>query len=179
MFQFLQTGIVTLIYLIVAGVGAIFMIVSLFFGNDGEVSAETEVGGGPGFFSLRALAVFLTAFGAIGAVAHNYFPPAKGTALISSLLGVMGGVIMSLVYVMAMRMVYSQEASSLVADRDLVGVEGRVTVAIPENGLGEVSCLIGGHVTRRMARARQALPEGTVVRIKEVYGDTVVVEPIV
>ncbi len=168
----------TFIFLVLALIGAIFLIVSLFLGHD-DVSADAEVeGGGPGFFSFRTFAIFLTTFGAVGYVAINYFPAIKRSVMMSSLLGIMGGVIMSLIYVLAMRTIYSQQASSLVSDRDLIGVEGRVTVAIPENGMGEVSCTLGGQNTRRMARARspQAIPEGAMVRVKEVHGDTVVVE---
>ena len=125
-------------------------------GHDVEAGADADVhGGGPSFFSIRSMAVFLTSFGAVGAIANRYMK--VESALISSLLGIMGGVIMSGVYLLAMRMIYSQQASSLIEDRDLVGVEGRVTVAIPENGIGEVSCAIAAQGARRMARARQEI----------------------
>jgi membrane protein implicated in regulation of membrane protease activity len=167
-----------LIFLLLALVGAVFLIVSMFLGHDGDVSAEAEVeGGGPGFFSFRTFAIFLTTFGAVGAVASRYMK--VESALISSTLGIMGGLIMSLVYFLAIRMVYSQQASSLISDRDLVGVEGRVTVAIPESGVGEVSCTLGGQSMRRMARVSgpQAIPEGAIVRVKAVHGDIIIVEP--
>ncbi len=166
-----------LMFLLLALIGAVFLIVSMFLGHDGDVSADAEVeGGGPGFFSFRTFSIFLTTFGAVGAVASRYMK--VESALISSVLGIMGGFIMSLIYVMAIRMVYSQQASSLVSDRDLVGVEGRVTVGIPENGVGEVSCTLGGQSTRRMARSRgsHAIAEGAIVRVKEVHGDIIVVE---
>ena len=170
---------VTLVFLVLALVGFVFLVISMFFGHEVEAGADADVhGGGPSFFSIRSLAVFLTSFGAVGAIANHYFPARSATALISSLLGVMGGVIMSGVYLLAMRMIYSQQASSLIEDRDLVGVEGRVTVAIPENGLGEITCAIAAQGVRRMARARQAISEGSIVRVKEVHGDTVVVEPV-
>ncbi|MBI1744897.1 hypothetical protein HYR54_17780 [Candidatus Acetothermia bacterium] len=171
---------VTLVFFVLALVGFVFLVISMFFfGHDVEAGADADVhGGGPSFFSIRSMAVFLTSFGAIGAIANHYFPARNATALISSLLGVMGGVIMSSVYLLAMRMIYSQQASSLIEDRDLVGVEGRVTVAIPENGIGEIACAIGTQGARRLARARQAISEGAIVRVKEVHGDTVVVEPV-
>jgi membrane protein implicated in regulation of membrane protease activity len=84
------------------------------------------------------------------------------------------------VYLLAMRLIQSQEASSLVTDKDLVGLEGRVSVSIPPDGVGEVACAVGGQMTRRMARTqgRQAVPEGSRVKIMDVYGATVVVEEI-
>ena len=90
------------------------------------------------------------------------------------------GVLLSGIYLAAMRLIQSQEASSLVVDRELVGLEGHVTVPIPENRVGEIACPVGGQTTRRMARAAGPLgvPEGARVRIKDVYGATVVVEPL-
>jgi hypothetical protein len=46
-------------------------------------------------------------------------------------------VALSAVYLLAMRLIQSQEASSLVTDKDLVGLEGRVSVPIPPDGVGE------------------------------------------
>lgn len=173
--------VVTLVFLALALVGLIFIIVSVFLGHDlgHELEAGADIsGGGPSAFSVRTFAVFLTSFGAVGAVTSYYLEAQRGAGAISSLLGLLSGLLLSGIYLVAMRMIYSQQASSLVADRDLVGAEARVTVAIPENGVGEVSCSIGVQTTRRTARGhgRQAIPEGAIVRVKEVYGDTVVVE---
>ncbi len=169
----------TLVFLMLGLVGVLFLVVSMFSGHDLDVGAEVHAGA-PGFLSARALGVFLTGFGAVGAVAALYLPARGGKGLIASALGLASGVVLGGIYMVAMRMIQSQEASSLVGDQELVGVEGRLTVAIPENGVGEVTCPIGGQTTRRMARAAgsQALPEGARVRIKDVYGATVIVEPV-
>ncbi|MCS7197529.1 MAG: NfeD family protein [Candidatus Bipolaricaulota bacterium] len=100
--------------------------------------------------------------------------------MLSSLWGVLAGVAMSGIYLFAMNLVRSQEASSLIESRDLIGLMGRVTVAIPPDGLGEVSCTVKAQVTRRLARSRtrQAIPEGALVRITDVQGDVVLVEQI-
>lgn len=125
--------------------------------------------------------MFLTAFGAVGALATYLLRGQDQATLVSSVLGVLSGVVLTAVYVGAMRLVYSQQASSLIADRDLIGTEGRVTVGIPADGIGEVSCALGPLTTRRMARApgKGAIPEGAIVRVKEVWGGTVVVELVV
>jgi membrane protein implicated in regulation of membrane protease activity len=164
-----------IVFIILAVIGLILLLISAFFGDDIEVVPEVE-GGGPHFLSLRSIAVFLTAFGTVGAIARYY----NLSAMLSSLWGVLAGAAMSAIYLFAMNLVRSQEASSLIESTDLVGLTGRVTVAIPPEGLGEVSCTVKAQLTRRLARSknRQAIPEGAIVRITEVQGDVVLVEMI-
>ena len=166
------------VFIILAVVGVVLLLISAFFGffgDDIEAAPEVE-GGGPHFLSLRSIAVFLTAFGTVGAIARWYNLP----AMLSSLWGLLAGAAMSGVYILAMQMVRSQEASSLIEDRELVGLTGRVTVTIPADGLGEVSCTVKSQTTRRMARSkdRQAIAEGVIVRVIEVQGDVALVEPV-
>ena len=167
----------TLVFLTLALVGLVFLVLSLLTGHHVDHDADA---GGPGLLSLRGLAVFVTNFGAVGAVTSLALPARSGKTLIASVLGAVAGVAMGAVYLLAMRLVYSQQASSLVEDRELLDAEAHVTVAIPDGGIGEVSCRVAGQTVRRMARAlgTRAIPEGTRVRIKDVYGDTVVVEPV-
>lgn len=166
----------TFVFVALAVVGLLFLVFSTLVGDHADAGDADH---GPGFFSPRTLGVFLTAFGAVGAVSSLYLPPGGPRGLVASLLGVLSGLLLSALYLLAMRMVYTQEASSLVGDQELVGAEGRVTVAIPRDGVGEVTCPVGGQTTRRMARAvgGQAMAEGAAVRITHVYGATVVVEP--
>jgi membrane protein implicated in regulation of membrane protease activity len=166
-----------IVFVILAVVGLVLLLISAFFGffgDDIEAAPEVE-GGGPHFLSLRSIAVFLTAFGTVGAIARYYNLP----VMLSSLWGVLSGAAMSGIYIFALQMVRSQEASSLIEDRELVGLSGRVTVAIPADGFGEVSCTAKSQTTRRMARSknRQAIAEGAIVRITELQGDVLLVEP--
>lgn len=162
-----------LVFLSLAAIGLLFLLVSAFAGDHIEVHPEVEVGG-MGFLSVRAIAVFLTAFGTVGAIARWY---GMGT-LASSLWGLLSGVVLSLVYILVMGLVKSQEASSLVDDGDLVGCTGRITVAITPGALGEVSCTSRSQTVRRMVRATHAggVAEGSLVRIKEIQGDVLIVE---
>lgn len=162
-----------LVFLSLAAIGLLFLLVSAFAGDHIEVHPEVEVGG-MGFLSVRAIAVFLTAFGTVGAIARWY---GMGT-LSCSLWGLLSGVILSLVYVLVMGLVKSQEASSLVNDDDLIGCTGRITVAIAPGALGEVSCTSRSQTVRRMVRATHVggVAEGSLVRIKEVQGDVLIVE---
>jgi membrane protein implicated in regulation of membrane protease activity len=165
-----------LVFLALGLVGLLLLFVSVFTGHDLDLDADVHAGA-PGFLSLRTLGVFLTGFGAVGAVAGLY---GGVRPLWASTLGASSGVVLSAIYLLAMRLIQSQEASSLVTDKDLVGLEGRVSVPIPPDGVGEVTCAVGAQMTRRMARAqgRQAVAEGSRVKIMDVYGATVVVEEI-
>ena len=172
--------LITTVFLALALVGLLFLGVSIFFHHDvhSDFDSGSDISEGtPGWVSFRTLAVFLLAFGTIGALTNHY--SAQGAPLKASLLGLGGGVVLVAVYLVFMRLVYSQQASSLVTDDDLAGAEGRVTTGIPEGGAGEVSCSVGGVVTRRLARTRdrRAIEEGEIVRVLEVHGDSVVVEP--
>lgn len=162
-----------LVFLSLAGIGLLFLLISAFGGDHIEVHPEVEVGG-VGFLSLRGIAVFLTAFGTVGAIARWY---GKG-AFTCSAWGLASGVVLSLVYVLIMNLVKSQEASSLVVEAELLGCTGRLTVGIPAGGLGEVSCTSRSQTVRRLVRVDHggAVPEGTIVRIRDVQGDVLIVE---
>jgi hypothetical protein len=161
------------VFLSLAGIGLLFLLVSAFAGDHIEVHPEVEVGGG--HMGVRAVAVFLTAFGTVGAIARWY----EMGNLASSMWGLGAGVLLSIVYGLTMGLVRSQEADSLIQDTELVGCSGRITVAVADGGIGEVSCSIKGQTTRRTVRSAGggAVAEGTLVRIKEVSGDVLIVEP--
>jgi membrane protein implicated in regulation of membrane protease activity len=162
------------VFLSLAGIGLLFLLVSAFAGDHIEVHPEVEVGGG--HMGVRAVAVFLTAFGTVGAIAKWY----EMGNLASSLWGIAAGVLLSVIYVLTMGLVRSQEADSLIQDAELIGCTGRISVAIAAGSLGEVSCNLKGQTTRRMVRTASgaALAEGTMVRVKEVQGDVLIVEPV-
>ena len=163
-----------LVFLSLAVVGLILTGVSAFFGHDFDAHPELEIGG-LGFFSLRAMSIFLLTFGTVGALAHRLGKP----TLTSSLWGALAGIATYAIYIVAMQAVRSQQASSLIEDRELPGTTGMVTIAIPEGGVGEVTCRLKGQATRRVARgaARQAFAEGALVKVREVHGDVLLVEP--
>jgi hypothetical protein len=53
-----------------------------------------------------------------------------------------------------------------------------VISAIPEGGLGEVSIVVAGHITKLNARSSAALPAGTPVTVQAVLSAaSVMVEP--
>ena len=166
------------VFLAIAALGFLLLMSSLFFGEifehfDGGLDHDLEHGG-PGFFSTRVLSVFVTAFGGFGAIATDYhFGP-----LAASGIGALGGFIMALPVYWFARFLYGQQASSDSRASDLVGLTGRVVVAIPAGGVGQVRCRVGEELIDRLARAREpiAIAENDAVVVEEVVGETVIVK---
>ena len=165
------------VFLAIACVGFLFLLISLVFGGifeHFEWGADSGFDhGGPGFFSGRVMAVFITSFGSFGAIGIHY----GLSPLPASGVGLGGGVFFgSLIYLFA-RFLYGQQATSEVRTGDLVGQSAHVVVAIPASGIGQVRCRIGEELVDKIARTRdgQSIPEHTSVVIDEVLGETVIV----
>jgi len=171
-----------LIYAAMAAFGFLVLLVMLFAGVDHEVGAhdlsvehgDAGHGGGPGLFSGRIMASFVTAFGVGGLVARYYnlsHPAASG-------VGTIAGVLMAgLVYQFA-KILYSQQASSEVRMTGLVGRSAEVSVAIPRAGVGQIAVSFGGERSEHIARSEdgRALSRGVAVVITGLRGDSVVVK---
>jgi membrane protein implicated in regulation of membrane protease activity len=174
-----------LMYAAVGAVGFLFLLVMLFVGDvggdhdfgvhDGALDHADANHGGPGIFSARIMAAFLTAFGVGGVVARYNglsHPSASG-------VGVLAGVIMAgLVYQFA-RMLYAQQASSEVRVTSLVGKAAEVSVAIPASGVGQVVLIASGERTEHLARGANgvAVARGTEVVVTGLRGDSLIVAP--
>ena len=165
------------VFLILAGVGLIFLLVSLIFGELFDqlgIGAHLDGGAdGHGFVDSRVVSVFITSFGGVGAIGIQ-----MGLGVLaSSLLGLASGVVLGGVVSLFARFLYSQQASSSVSASQLVGRTAQITVTIPAGGIGQISCRIGEERVERIARSRDnsELKSGTLVRIEEIAGDSVIV----
>jgi len=175
-----------LLYAAIGAFGLLFLLVMLFvgdvFGGDHEVHVGDVGGdhgdfgaeGGPGIFSARIMASFLTAFGVGGVVARYYelsHPAAAGC-------GVVTGVVMSGIVYQFAKLLYSQQASSEVRMSRLIGRTAEVTVGIPPGGMGQVTLEYGGERTTQIARSKDgiAIPPGTAVVVTDLRGDSIIVE---
>jgi len=175
-----------LLYAAIGAFGLIFLLVMLFvgdvFGGDHDVhvgdmgGGHGDVGheGGPGIFSARIMASFLTAFGVGGLVARYYglqHPAAAGCGVVT------GAVMSGIVYQFA-KILYSQQASSEVRMSQLIGRTAEVTVGIPQGGMGQVTMEYGGERTTQIARSKDggAIPPGTAVVVTDLRGDSIIVE---
>jgi hypothetical protein len=170
------------VFLAIASVGFLFLVISLVFGEVFQhIDFAHDIGhdlghGGPGFFSIQGIAVFVTAFGAVGAIG-NYLGygvfPSSGFGFIS------GIVLATLVYFFA-SFLYGQQASSTTTSAELVGRTAQVSVGIPDNGIGQIRCLVGETMVDKIARSRSgsAIAHNSVVRIEEIVGESVIVSPV-
>ena len=164
------------VFLAIAAVGFLALMLSLFFGgifDHFEGGIDHDDHGGPGFFSTRVMSVFVTAFGAFGAIATHYDLdplPASG-------IGFAGGLVLATPIFLFARFLFNQQSSSESLSADLVGQIARVTVAIPAGGIGQVRCRVGEELIDKVARTRQGepVPENVSVRVEEVLGETVIV----
>lgn len=163
------------VFLSIAGAGFLFLLISLifgelfdFFGHDADFDH-----GGPSFFSTRVLSVFVTAFGGIGAIGiHNGMSTGAASGA-----GLAGGFALAMLILWFARFLYSQQASSDLAVRDLVGQNGRIVVAIPAGGVGQIRLQVGESLVDKIARAQDgaAIPENSVARVEEILGEVLVV----
>jgi membrane protein implicated in regulation of membrane protease activity len=162
------------VFLGIAAVGFVFLITALIFGEIFEfVDHDVDMDHGPGILSTRVIAVFITTFGGIGALAvHNGLSTG-----IASGLGAISGLVLGAAMAMLGRFLYQQQSTSEVRTSDLLGQHCRVIVAIPANGIGQVRCRIGEELVDKIAQSKDGsvIPEHASVQIETVLGETVIV----
>ena len=166
------------VFLAIAAIGFLFLLISLIFGeifgHFGDAHVDHDLGhGGPSFFSVRIMSVYVTAFGGFGAVAIHYglgILPASGVGFVSGMF------FSSLIYYFA-HFLYTQQASTDLKGSDLLGVVGRVVVTIPAGGVGQVRCMIGEELVDKIARSDDGatIPENAPVKIEQMLGEIVIV----
>jgi membrane protein implicated in regulation of membrane protease activity len=171
-----------LIYAAIGTAGLIILIFMLvvgeLFGGDGDAGheiAHVDHGGGPSVLSVRVMASFLTAFG-VGGVVSRYYQLSHP---VSSGVGVAAGIVMASIVYQFAKLLYSQQASTNLTMNRLVGVSAVVSIAIPANGVGQVSVNAGGEISEHLARSATsgAIARGTSVVITGLGGDSVMVTP--
>jgi membrane protein implicated in regulation of membrane protease activity len=167
------------VFLAITVLGFLVLAVSLVFGEIFEHfgdAADHDLGhGGPSFFSLRILSVFVTAFGGFGAIGVNY----GLSTLASSGLGFLSGLFFAwLIYLFA-KFLHGQQATTEVKSGDIVGQAARIIVAIPSGGLGQIRCQVGEEIIDKTARSTdgQPVPENAIVRVEQVLGEIAIVRP--
>lgn len=170
------------LFLGIGAVGFLFLLASFLLGEVShvfdfghDVDHDTDHDDGPSFFNSRVISIFLTAFGGIGALTVSRgFGPVAG-----SMFGLAGGLAFGFAVYLFARFLYSQQASSLVNSADLVGLRGKVIVAIPEGGSGQVRCVVGESMVEKIARSvdGSAIQHDSTVLVESVSGESVMVSP--
>ena len=167
------------VFLVIGGLGFAFLLVSLVVGDIFEMFGGSADIGDPGvdfgFLDSRVLAVFITAFGGFGAIAAQM----GFSAVVSSFVGLLGGVFFAAVVSVFGRFLIGQQASSTVSDHDLVGRSAQVTVAIKAGEVGQITAKIGDERVEKIARAKsgEEIKTGSIVTIESIAGDSVIVSP--
>jgi len=163
------------VFLGITKIEFLYLIVALVFGElfeffDTDHDFDT---GGPGIFSSRVIAVFITAFGGTGAIGIHY----GLSPVTASLLGVASGMVFGTLILIFARFLYGQQATSEVRSGDLVGQSARVIIAIPPNGVGQIRCRLGEELVDKIAQSKDgaAIAENTSVLVDAVMGETVIV----
>ena len=152
------------------------VLISLSLDNDGGLDGE---GGNLSLlFSTPFWSFGLTGYGLCGLLLMLFSP--QDTWLPTSLVALLMGLLMGWSATRILRMVGRQEADSLVRSNDLVGQEGRVSLAIEAGQRGFVELTVRGSLIRRPARCDQSvvLPAGTPIVVVEAETNTVRVEPL-
>ncbi|HET9476019.1 MAG TPA: hypothetical protein VFP63_00880 [Dehalococcoidia bacterium] len=191
-------------FLAIALVGALFLLVSFIIGEVGEFFDDVgdflgeqlpdigaDDGGGAGLgeqtletgeagpspLSLRSLMAFMTAYGASGMITSSY----GWSTLASSLFGIIPGVVMAFAAYQVMRMLYAQQASSVVEIGELNGRMGMVDVAIPPAGVGKVTVSTHNGSSSFIARSEGgiAIAAGEKVVVTGSLGSELVVSRVV
>jgi hypothetical protein len=165
-------------FLAIGVFGFVFVIASSILGDvfdHGDFGHDADGhGGGPSLLSSRNLSIFITAFGAFGAIGiYQGFGVGVSTAM-----GLGGGLAFALVIYAFAAFLYGQQASSHVRTADLIGNTAQVSVAIPKGGVGQIRCTLGDTVVEKVARtaADQEIPVNTLVKIQNLIGDVVLVD---
>lgn len=167
------------VFLVITGIGFIFLLVSLVVGDlFDSFGVDSAVDGGADGHALldsRVISVFVAAFGGFGAIGIQ-----MGLGIVpSSLLGLAGGLVFGGLISLFGRFLYKQQSSSSVGMAQMIGRTAQVIVSITPGSVGQVSCRVGEERIERLARAKdnQEIKAGSMVRVDEIAGDSVIVSP--
>lgn len=166
-----------LLYFVIMSLGIILILVTVLLG---EIMDVVDIGlnigdGGASPLSGPVLGVGLTAFGATGMLTGVYdWPPFLGavTSGISALaFGALGWWMLAIIH--------RQTGSTDQTMSSMRGRLGEITTGISPGGIGEVLLTTSDSTRQMLARSKDggAIAPGTVVRVVETYGGSVIVEP--
>lgn len=169
-----------IIFLAIGGIGFLFLMVSLVIGDlfeafDFDFDADFDGDGGAeiGILDTRVISVFLTAFGFVSAAALKF----GLSVFASSALGIGSGILFGALIFGFGYLLHTQQASSSVSERDLIGRTAKVVVAIKPGTVGQISCQIGEERVEKLARTRDGkeIERGATVFIEEAADNSFIV----
>jgi membrane protein implicated in regulation of membrane protease activity len=169
-----------IIFATIFGVGFLLLIISLIFGHDTDVDADTDVHdgtSGPSVFSVKMISLIMIGF---GAVSFGIRATQDATMFKSSMAGVAGAAVIGVVGYFIIRAFYASQVSSTITDQDLIGCTATVLDTIVADGQGQVACILQGREITYLARSGdgQVINRGKSVKVISKTGNIVTVEPI-
>ena len=124
------------------------------------------------------IAGFVTAFGAFGIISQGLFGACAGMSLLWASIGgvLVGGVSHIAFYYFFIK----PQGSSEFTHRDIVGAIGDVITPIPSDSVGEIAIVAKSSRVTLTARSasKQAIARGTMVKVENVVGSVVLVDPV-
>jgi membrane-bound ClpP family serine protease len=141
-------------------------------GHDAGSGNEATVS----IFSTKVIGTFVMGFGAGGAIAQHYWD----NLFRSSLAGILVGAFMAAIMYGAMKLLYSQQSTSLVDTGSLIGNQAMVITDIDANSIGQVTIRTGQEAPTYLARATAGkhFAKGATVVVVRTSGSEVVVDDI-
>jgi len=170
-------------YIVMAGVGLLFLSITIFSGDFELEHDGIEIGHGdadstashgeidsPSIFSLRTFATFLLVFGLTGIICiHNEI--GIGGQLIS---GFISGIIIAFLYFVVMKFMYSMQGDSSVSSFDIIGKQGIVTTPSTSTGLAQIKVGNTEYLVRETNN--KPLTHNEFVKIVKAEGGSLIVE---
>lgn len=174
------------IFLTIMLAGIIVSVGGSLFGHDHDGGFDHDhdhghdAGGGNeptvSIFSPKVIGTFVMGFGAGGAIAQYLW----GNIFRSSFAGILVGALMGAIMYGVMKLLYSQQSTSLVQTGSLIGNPALVTSEIDANSLGQVTVRTGIEAPTYLARAAQGkhFAKGAMVVVIATNGAEVVVDDV-
>lgn len=154
-----------LVFLVLGVIGLSLLLISLVF--DGLL----DMFEGDGLLSAPAIAAFITSLGFVGALASN----AGAGPVVAALAGTVSGLGIGFLASLLARSAQNMKTDATPSSASYAGLIGSVVTAISDAGFGEVSLSVGGQPVKVSARADQAIPAGSTVKVVSVLSPTSVV----
>lgn len=178
----------TLFFISLSGIGALYALIILFTGQLGHLHLPFDIHLGHGHvdtsgngnmpsLSPITLSSFVTAFGAFGLIGEYYSNESIGWSLLAASLG---GIVVAVIAHFAFGyFLIAPQGSSEVTMKDIVGADAEVTVPIPAESVGEVAFVAqGGRLTYPAKSATgQPISRNITVKIERVVGGVAFVRP--
>jgi hypothetical protein len=167
-----------MIFISIFAAGFVILLISMIFGHDGDVDADTDsLDHGPSIFSVKLIALIMVGFGAGG---FGLRATTDAGMFAASMTGVAGSLVVGLFGYLILRAFYRSQASSTIEDGDIVGSSGNLLDGIVGDGRGQVACVLRGREITFLARSKDggSIKRGTPVRIVSKTAGVVTVEPI-